>query len=245
MRSTIHEMRNQLAVAVANIEAFIDGKLQPTPDRLGAVLQALNELDVLMTDLRSQPLVKVEHIDEKRAIDVCALIYNETVAIEATAAAHGVNFAVKRCAAKHDACDAFLCDPARVGQAVKNVLLNAVKYTPPGGRIEVDCHREPGVLSFSVSDSGPGVPENERDLIFEPGVRGVSAGKFATGSGMGLAVVRDIVKSHGGTVSVEDGEMGGARFVVRFPGEVAAGVTCLDCDISPSPVLRESASRLA
>jgi signal transduction histidine kinase len=101
------------------------------------------------------------------------------------------------------------------------------------------------VLSFSVSDSGPGVPENERDLIFEPGVRGVSAGKFATGSGMGLAVVRDIVNGHGGSVSVEDGEMGGARFVVRFPGEVAPCTTCLDCDSSPSPLLRESASRLA
>jgi hypothetical protein len=52
MQSTIHEMRNQLAVAVGNVEAFIDGKFQATPDRLQAVLQALHEVDVLIDDLR-------------------------------------------------------------------------------------------------------------------------------------------------------------------------------------------------
>jgi two-component system sensor histidine kinase BaeS len=246
MRSTIHEMRNQLAVAVANIEAFIDGKLQPTPDRLGAVLQALNELDVLMNDLRANPEVKIDHVDVKKPVDVCALIVNETIAIEATAAEHGVDFVVHRCSVKHAACEAFVCDPVRVGQAIKNVLLNAVKYTPAGGRVILDCHREPGVMAFSVADSGPGVALEERERIFQPGIRGSAAG-VTSGSGMGLAVVREIVNAHGGTVSVENGELGGATFVVRLPGEPVPNSTCADCacDEGPSQLLRESATRLA
>jgi hypothetical protein len=82
MRKTIHEMRNQLAVAVANIEAIMDGKLAPTPDRLASVLNALSKLDILMNELptATKPLQTMPNM---QPVDVCALIASETVAIEA------------------------------------------------------------------------------------------------------------------------------------------------------------------
>ncbi len=68
MRSTIHEMRNQLTVAVANIEAFLDGKLSPTPARLSAVLLALRELDVLFDRLRTADMQPGTAVDRPRGV---------------------------------------------------------------------------------------------------------------------------------------------------------------------------------
>jgi signal transduction histidine kinase len=226
MLSTVHEIRNQLAVAVANIEAFIDGKIAPTPDRLNSVLQALLEVDVLIDDLApgsgSEAKLNLE------LVDVCKLIETELIAIEATAVAANIELRVDRCADKHAHCAAFVCDPGQVIQVVKNILLNAFKYTPPGGFVAVNCHREPGVLVLSVDDDGPGVQPDERHAIFEAGVRG-SAATDGNGSGMGLSVVKRIVDRHGGAVTVQRGALGGAEFVIRLPGTLTLPVTCAQC----------------
>jgi two-component system sensor histidine kinase BaeS len=226
MNSTVHEIRNQLAVAVANIEAFIDGKIKPTPDRLNSVLQALLEVDVLIDDLRSvAPRQPASLLVEN--VDICELIQTELIAIEASAAAAGIDVRFEHCATKHHGCAAFTCDRGQVIQLVKNLLLNALKYTPPGGFIDVDCRREPGVIALSVSDDGPGVRREERQTIFAPGVRGSAAGT-SSGSGIGLTVVKQIVDAHGGTVSVDRSELGGAHFIVRLPGTITSGDT--DCE---------------
>lgn len=229
MQSTIHEMRNQLAVAIANVEAFIDEKFKPTPDRLNAVLRALREVDVLINDLR--PSGPVQPRTAMVTTDVCDLILSELVAMEPAASAAGVELKVDRCSQKHQGCAAFVCDPGQVSQIVKNVMLNAIKYTPAGGHVDVECHREPGVLALSVSDDGPGVPRDERTAIFEPGVRG-SGGAGVAGSGMGLAVVKRIIDTHGGTLSVDDSSIGGARFSIRLPGTVQVGSPCSHCSVA-------------
>jgi two-component system sensor histidine kinase BaeS len=233
MRSTIHEMRNQLTVSVANIEAFIDGKLAPTPERLEAVLHALRKLDALMYELR--PSAASETSATKIApVDICALIYKETVAIEATAQAAGIKLHVDRCSLRHPECSVFACDPVQVSQVIMNVLLNAIKYTGRGGTVTLYCHREPGVLALDISDSGPGVPLAERQTIFENGVRG-SAAHDDSGSGLGLAVVRGIVDAHGGTVTVADSRIGGALFTIRLPGAARFDPACAHCgDLSSS-----------
>jgi signal transduction histidine kinase len=216
MRSTIHEMRNQLTVSVANIEAFIDGKLPPTNERLRAVLNALRRLDVLMNELQpAAPLV--QPAPHMKRVDLRALILRETIAIEATAQAAGVRLKVDRRALEHARCSAFVCDPDQVGQVLTNVLLNAIKYSGRGGVVTLYCHREPGVLALEISDSGPGVAPAERHTIFASGVRG-SAAPWVPGSGVGLAVVQGIVEAHGGTVSVAESGSGGAVFTIRLPG---------------------------
>lgn len=220
MRTVVHEMRNQLAVAIANLEAFVDGKLRPTPERLVAVLQALNELDVLIGDLHEGE-TSTEHIaSDLRIANVCAVISNEAMAMEARAAEKGIHLSVAQCGETHEGCRGFVCDPVRVGEVVNNLLTNAIRYTPPGGAVHVDCHREPGVLALCVSDNGPGIPPSERERVFEPGFRGSSAGA-SSGSGMGLSVVREIVDQHGGTVEIEGRPEGGVTFVVHLPGDIS------------------------
>ncbi|MBI5770643.1 MAG: HAMP domain-containing histidine kinase [Verrucomicrobia bacterium] len=107
-------------------------------------------------------------------------------------------------------------DAIRLGQAVNNLVDNALKYTPAGGRVTVAAHQEPGAAIITVSDSGPGVPVAERDAIFRRLYRG-DASRSQRGLGLGLSLVKAIVESHGGTVAVDDAPGGGARFTVRLP----------------------------
>ena len=105
-------------------------------------------------------------------------------------------------------------DPFQLRDLVDNLVDNALRYTPPGGRVTVSCAAEEDAVVFSVEDSGPGIPAARRGAVFE---RFVRLDEKSTGSGLGLAIVRDIARAHGATVTLGDAAGGGARVVVRFP----------------------------
>jgi signal transduction histidine kinase len=218
MRNVIHEIRNQLAAAVANVEAFRDGVLSPTPQRLSAVLQALSDASALLREIPGDPGHAAPSLPSRlRPINVCKVITNAVMGLEAAAAEHDIAFAVHQCTAHHDECEDFLGDPVRVAEIVINVVANAIRYTPAGGRIEVDCRRAGGSLTMSVRDEGPGVRSDELGKIFEAGFRGTAS--IATdGSGVGLSLTKQFVEEHGGSIEVENLAGLGARFTVRMPG---------------------------
>jgi signal transduction histidine kinase len=217
VRSVIHEIRNHLAVAIANVEAFRDGVLEPTPKRLGAVLQALGEVEVLLRRLpQGATTLSAELRSEPRPIDVCDVISNELLAFEATAREHDIGYHVEQCTVRDQACARFGGDPVRIAEIVNNVVSNAIRYTPRGGRIDVDCRRSTGTLTLTVTDGGPGVRCEEIGQIFEDGFRGSAAGD-TEGSGLGLSLVKRFVEDHGGAIRVENIARGGARFVVTLP----------------------------
>jgi signal transduction histidine kinase len=104
-------------------------------------------------------------------------------------------------------------------QVILNLLDNAVKYGPQGQTVRVATSAMPDGVRVMVEDEGPGIRANERRTIWEPFRRGENAiGSVAVGSGIGLAVAREIVEWHGGVAWVEDAPGGGARFVVHLPG---------------------------
>jgi signal transduction histidine kinase len=95
-----------------------------------------------------------------------------------------------------------------------NLIANAIEAMPGGGTLWVAAHAGPHDLEVWVTDTGPGVAAADRERVFEPffTTRG-----DAGGTGLGLAVAREIVMKDGGTIRVEDGDGGGARFVVSLP----------------------------
>jgi signal transduction histidine kinase len=110
-------------------------------------------------------------------------------------------------------------DRDAVNQILLNLLDNAVKYGPSGQTISVEATQEGNRLLLSVQDQGPGIPQHERDAIWEPYKRlsHADSGTVA-GTGIGLAVVDELVALHDGRVWVEDAPDGGARFLVELPG---------------------------
>jgi signal transduction histidine kinase len=107
-------------------------------------------------------------------------------------------------------------DADLLGQALLGLLTNAAQAAPERGRVTLEARVRGGEIELSVEDDGPGVPESERERIFEP--------FYSTrrdGHGLGLAVVRQIAGAHGGAVVVGDGQAGGARFTMVLPAREA------------------------
>jgi signal transduction histidine kinase len=111
-----------------------------------------------------------------------------------------------------------------------NLIENALRHTPPGTHVRAQVSENEGEVTLAVEDDGPGVPESLAPRIFERFVRG--GGDRAGSSGLGLAIVRAVAESHGGTVVLERPASGrGARFVVRLPAAEPTGR-----ELTPSPV---------
>jgi len=110
-------------------------------------------------------------------------------------------------------------DPVRVQQVIRNLMANAIKFSPEGGVITVTAGLGHGNgLHLSVADQGPGIPEAELEAIFEAFVQSTVTKDGAGGTGLGLAIARKIVEIHGGRIYAESGPQGGAVFHILLPG---------------------------
>ena len=231
LRELVHEMRNELAIARANLEGLVDGKLAPTRERLLGIIQALGQLGTLIDDVGSRETA-VGMAVKPSVINVCELLEREYRAMEPLAKAREVAFSVARCPVPAQECLHFYGDAARIGQIVKNVLINAIRYTPRGGSVSVDCTRRADQLEVRIADTGPGIAAADRDRIFDPGFRGAAAAG-TSGSGYGLALVKQLVEEQGGGVETSAATPHGAIFTVRLPGKVPAGPElCANCKLA-------------
>jgi two-component system sensor histidine kinase ChvG len=113
----------------------------------------------------------------------------------------------------------------RIGQVFRNLISNAVTFSPPGSTIRLSAQRQGGDVVVLISDSGPGIPEGKLEAVFERFYTERPAGeKFGTHSGLGLSISKQIVDAHGGSIRAENrydesGGVCGACFVVRLPAE--------------------------
>jgi two-component system sensor histidine kinase GlrK len=109
-------------------------------------------------------------------------------------------------------------DYARLRTVVDNLLSNAIRYTPPEGRIELDLGARTGEMVLEVADTGPGVPIADQGKIFEPFYQGsIPAPGPIKGTGLGLSICREFVLAHGGTLHLVDSTTRGARFRFSLP----------------------------
>lgn len=117
-------------------------------------------------------------------------------------------------------------DPDRIHQAIANLLANAVRYCRPGDRVTVRVHVERAVAVFTIADTGPGIPAEDLPYVFDRLWRGHHA-RAVAGFGIGLAVVRELVTAHRGTVTADSPPTGGTTLTIRLPAP--------DADAGPAP----------
>jgi two-component system, OmpR family, sensor histidine kinase BaeS len=108
-------------------------------------------------------------------------------------------------------------DPLRLDQVVGNLVSNAIKYTPGGGTVSVEAGKDGLNVWVRVSDTGPGIPPDVQEKMFEPFVRGGQGKRFPQGMGLGLSIARELVEAHGGRLELESEAGLGSKFTVWLP----------------------------
>ena len=210
-----HELRTPLTILQGQLDAMQDG-IVPFDERELGKLDAQTELlGRLIDDLRTLSLADAKRLTlERTPTDLVAVACRVCESFREKAQRGGLT--LDFCS---DAPHAPLhADPDRLAQVLSNLLENAVRYTPPGGRVEVSVHTLAGGLELSVEDTGPGFPEGAQTRVFERFYRAeTSRGRAGGGSGLGLAIVRTLVELHGGRVEAHNRAEGGAAFHVTLP----------------------------
>jgi two-component system OmpR family sensor kinase len=147
----------------------------------------------------------------KREVDLAELARRAVAELAGVAQARGVDLGV------HEA-EAASVDgqPDSLHILLRNLVDNAVKYAPSGGTVDISVKRAPGAIRLLVEDSGPGIPPEERERVFDRFYR--IAGSDAAGSGLGLAIIKSIAERHGATLTLDKSErLGGLMATVTFP----------------------------
>lgn len=206
-----HELRTPIAVLRATLEAMQDGIVQPTPDALASLDEELVRLTRNVTDLQA--------LSDAEGADLSIVHAQTDLAQVAADAAQALQ-------PLYDSGDVTLDrdlrhvdvrgDADRLRQVVTNLLSNALKFTPRDGVVTMMVRSCDGHAELTVTDAGPGIPAEDQALVFEPFWRGADA-QGVSGHGLGLTIVAELVRAHGGTVDVHSEGGHGAAFVVRLP----------------------------
>jgi signal transduction histidine kinase len=202
LRSPLASIRQSAEVARTHPGAMPEGELADVVLEEAVRMQRLIEQLLLLTRADEGALARDRHdvdIDDI-ALTEGARLRRTGVVVDASAVGAG----------------RVRGDAAALGQVVRNLVDNAARHA--AGRVALTVAQTGSTLRLTVDDDGPGVPEADRERIFERFVRLDEArARDAGGSGLGLAIVREIVMAHGGSVAVADSDLGGARFVVTLP----------------------------
>ncbi len=213
-----HELRTPLATLEAYIDGLEDGIVGPEPHAYDTMRAQVERLRRLAGDLRDSAAAEEHALHlTRQPLDVRAEVSAAASAARPRFAAKGVQLDV----AVSDEPVTAVADPVRLQQVLANLLDNALRHTPAGGRVGVTARPTPERGSLlEVSDDGAGIPIEELSAIFDRFHRVDPARATAdgAGSGLGLTIVRGVVAAHGGSVeAASDGPGTGARFIVRLP----------------------------
>jgi len=209
-----HELRTPLTSIMMAAEMLCEEEETRDPDSTQSKLvrnitKGASRLSSLVADL-----VNISRDDEfKPRLELDSVSIDDIVA-------NAVGIVQPLAAAKHQSIDAsstvpgteVRADRLRLEQVLINLLSNAQRYTPPGGRISVSARVTRSEVILTVTDSGPGIAPEDRELIFEPFFRG-----DRSGLGLGLAIAKSLVELHNGRIWVENSDRHGSEFCVALP----------------------------
>ena len=210
MADIAHELRNPLAVVQGRLEGMLDGVYPRDEAQINAVLQETRMLGRLVDDLRTLAHTESGTLAlQKEPTDPGVLVSDAAASFSAEATERKVTLDVRA------AGDLPLIevDPLRIREVLTNLISNAMRHTPEGGRVSVDASANAKSIVVSVSDTGSGIPAADLPKIFDRFYKG----RASRGSGLGLTIARNLVVAHGGEIRAESVEGKETTISVHLP----------------------------
>ncbi len=204
-----HDLRNPLTVINGYLESLQDGKLKPTPERFAIMQAEVQHLRHLVDDLRILSLADAGELKlHLEPTSIPELLERVTEAYHLQAEQNRIDLTVQT---EPDLPEIKL-DPARMEQVLGNLVSNALRYTPQGGKIQLSAKQVSGSLTVSVEDNGSGIPANILPHIFERSFRGDDS-RSGNESGLGLAIAKSIMELHHGKIQAESDNTGSCFYL--------------------------------
>jgi signal transduction histidine kinase len=208
-----HELRTPLTIIQGNLEGLLDGIYPSDADHINAILEETRVLSRMIDDLRTLSLAEGGALQlQIETVDIADLI--DEVARSFQVQAQESNVALQ-CEVQ-PLLPLMEIDPIRIREVLVNLLANALRYTPEGGRIQIDCGFQNGDqsrLQISISDSGVGISAQDLPHVFDRFYKTSDS----HGSGLGLAIARGLVVAHGGEISASSKSGEGTTIQFTLP----------------------------
>jgi two-component system sensor histidine kinase MtrB len=210
-----HDLRNPLSALRMSTGVIAPDRPLPSEERvrrtLGVVERQIAHLDRLVSDLLDAASIEAGQLELRfETRDVRELAREVYDLYQSASRRHDLELSLP------DAPVIVRCDPGRIAQVLNNLVSNAIRYSPSGGRVEIGVSVDGSEVVLSVMDQGMGIAPEERERIFEPFRRSARGRNLIRGVGLGLSVARRIVHAHGGRIEVESALGVGSTFRVRF-----------------------------
>ncbi len=217
LMSVSHELRTPLTAIRGHVEAIREGVVRE-PDQVEAsldiVLAETDRLERLVGDVLDLAKLQAHRFTVRREeVDLARVLDHAYGAFAEEARRREIDY---RLEAEPEA-PVIVSDGDRVLQVISNLLSNAFRWTPDGGRIELGLAAANGVVRVEVTDSGPGVPADERERIFDAFIS-----NDVNGTGLGLPIARELAVALGGRIELQSDPRGGSRFRLVLPAQSAA-----------------------
>jgi signal transduction histidine kinase len=206
-----HELRTPLTAIRGHVEALREGVADDHASRaesLGVIAAESSRLERLVGDVLDLAKLDTRRFTLRREeVDMGRLLERAYSAFAEEARRRGIDYRQEI-----GARPVIVADGDRVLQIISNLLSNAFRWTPDGGRVALALEQEDGTVSVAVQDSGPGIPEDEIDRIFRPFWT-----RDGLGTGLGLAIARELATAHGGRIVLDTEPGRGTRFKLVLP----------------------------
>jgi len=199
-----------LAIIRGQAEGIGDGVYPGDQPHLAPILDATASLETLVEALGTMTLADVGSLRlHREPVEVGVLVNSSLAAFQSLADGGGVRLTAE-ISPDTPALDA---DPVRIRSVLANLLSNAIRHTPSGGSVIVSARRSGDKVSIAVRDTGEGIPEEVRSRVFDRFVKGPGS----PGAGLGLAIAKDIVTAHGGSIDLTSEVGKGTEVRVTLP----------------------------
>jgi signal transduction histidine kinase len=212
-----HELRTPISALQAVLENLVDGVETADETQLRVMLQQVERLGRLVAQLLDLSRLESGAIPLQRTVFEVRPVLEQAIKESRLLLERRTGTGVQLAVVVEPETLELEGDPERVYQVVTNLLENAVRHSPPGGKVVIGAHGRSDAITIEVIDEGPGIKPSEASRVFERFYRSDAARSSDGGTGLGLSIARWIVDLHGGDIRAEQNSPHGCRMVVELP----------------------------